>query len=545
MEAQDNYNVGIYGRLSKEDGNSSESTSIENQKQILTDYVEKKGWNLVDCYMDDGWSGTNFDRPEFKRMIADAERGRINCIITKDLSRLGRNHLEVGRYLEEHFRKHNIRYIALNDGVDTIEEEGDGNDFVAFRNIFNEWYPRDVSKKTRQAKRNGALQGNFMGSQAPYGFDKSPEDKHKLIIDEEAAEIVRRMFNDFANGDSARMIAEQFNQEHIDSPRFYRYAKTGRQNPLTGERNVWGSTTISQLLRNQVYIGNMVQGKRENVSFKSKQRRQVDPSKWIIKENTHEPIIERKVWDKVQERLGTNTRTRRTKSNTQGLFSGLIKCVDCGSRLAYNVKRQHGSEQGVYRCSRYNNNGKEACSAHYIQESYLVEFVLNDIRKYAQLASTEKEALSKRLMNSMNTKNINETGKLSSDIRKAEQRIDEIAQRLKSLYEDKCKGDMPDTVFTELMNGFTNERTELMEKVSHLRSELANIQDKSEAINDWLDVISEYADLQRLTRDIVYGLIDSITVSERKKLYERKVQEITIEYRFIKDLLQENKKDIA
>ena len=366
MKFNDNYDVGIYCRLSRDDNNgSSESMSIANQRQILVDYVKEKGWKLRECYIDDGYSGTNFDRPDFKRMMHDVETGKIDCIITKDLSRLGRNYVEAGYYTEDYFKDNNIRFIAINDNVDTINED---NDIAAFHHVLNEFYPRQVSKKVRQVKRKSAEKGMFMGSQAPYGYMKSPEDKHKLIIDEEAAVIVRRLFNGFANGESGRMMADHLNDEGINTPRFYHYEKQGKSNPLTEEKNVWGSATIMQLLRNQVYIGNMVQGKRKVTSFKNKKMRQVAPEDWIVVENTNIPIIDRSTWDRVQEILEQHKKIRRTKNNTVGLFSGIVKCSDCGMPLAYMRKKLKNSEKGVYRCSRYNNNGSIACSSHYIDE---------------------------------------------------------------------------------------------------------------------------------------------------------------------------------
>ena len=542
MELQNNYDVGIYCRLSRDDNNGSlESMSIANQRQVLMDYVTDKGWNLIDCYIDDGYTGTNFERPDFKRMLKDAESGKIDCIITKDLSRLGRNYVQTGYYTEEYFVEKNIRFIAVNDGIDTMQ---DNNDIAAFHNVLNEFYPKQVSKKVRQVKKKSAQQGKFMGSQAPYGYKKSPEDKHILIIDDEAAKIVRRMFNDFADGDSARMIAERFNNEGINSPRFYHYEKMGRQNPLTNEKNVWGSSTVTQLLRNQVYIGNMVQGKRQTVSFKTKKMRQVPPEKWIVVENTHEPLIERDVWDRVQKRLNSNPKkTRRTKTDVIGLFSGILKCADCNTPLAYMRKQLKDREKGVYRCSRYNNNGGKACTPHYIDEEYIITFVLNDIRKYAILAKEERKELASRLFSSMKANNNIESVTVKSKIREAEKRLIEINSRLKNLYEDKCTGKIPENIFCGLMNDFTKEQAMLESKLPKLRYELESINETTGSIDEWLDLISQYDNLTKLDRDVVLGLIESITVSERDKSYSRHTQEITIEYRFIKDLLTEKKKD--
>lgn len=545
MKLQDKFNVGIYCRLSRDDNNGHlESMSIANQRQVLTDYVTEKGWNLTECYIDDGFSGTNFDRPSFKRMIHDAETGKIDCIITKDLSRLGRNYVQTGYYTEEYFIEHNIRYIAVNDGIDTMSDNG--NELAAFHHVLNEFYPKEVSKKVRQVKKKSAEQGKFMGSQAPYGYKKSPQDKHILIIDDEAASIMQRIFNEYANGDSARMIADRLNDEGINSPRFYHYEKMGRENPLKTEKNVWGSATITQLLKNQVYIGNMVQGKRQVLSFKTKKMRQVSPENWIVVENTHEPLISRELWDRVQEKMGVAKRTvRRTKNNVIGLYSGLIKCSDCGHPLAYMRKQLKDREKGVYRCSRYNNNGGKACTPHYIDEEYINAFVLNDIRNYAKLAVHERKQTAERLYIAMRKQNSSESSVVKSKIRETENRLNEITARLKNLYEDKCIGNLPEDVFKSLMNDFTTEKNELEQKLPLLYDEFSRMTETSSGIDEWLDLIAQYENIQELDRETVCGLIKEITVFEKDKSSGHTEQEIRIEYRFIKNLLQNEKEDIA
>lgn len=544
MKLQDNYDVGIYCRLSRDDHNGTlESMSIANQRQVLVDYVTEKGWTLRDCYIDDGYSGTNFDRPDFKRMIHDAEIGKIDCIITKDLSRLGRNYVEAGYYTEEYFIEHDIRFIAINDGIDTMQ---DNNDIAAFHHVLNEFYPKQVSKKVKQVKKKSAEQGKFMGSQAPYGYMKSPEDKHVLIIDEEAAVIVKRLFNEFANGDSARMIADKLNAEGINTPRFYHYEKMGRTNPLTEEKNVWGSATITQLLKNQVYIGNMVQGKRQVVSFKTKKMRTVPPENWIVVENTHTPLIEKSLWERVQKRLSNpNKKIRRTKINTVGLFSGLVKCSDCGMPLAYMRRQLKEREKGVYRCSRYNNNGITACTSHYIDEEYISAFVLNDIRTYAHLATAQREELAEKLYKALKKSNSSEIGNIKSKIKTTENRLFEINDRIKNLYEDKCLGKIPEDIAINLMRDFTVEKADLGKGLPELKNKLVNMNETVGSINEWLDMISAYENITELDRETVCGLVESITVFEKDRSTTPVTQEIKIEYRFIKNLLQNEKEDIA
>lgn len=544
MRLNENYDVGIYCRLSRDDHNgSSESMSIANQRQFLVDYVAEKGWTLKECYIDDGYTGTNFDRPDFKRMIQDAETGKIDCIITKDLSRLGRNYVKSGYYTEEYFIEHNIRFIAINDGIDTANEN---NDIAAFHHVLNEFYPKQVSKKVRQVKKKNAELGKFMGSQAPYGYMKSPEDKHILIVDEDAAVVVRRLFNEFSNGNSARMIADKLNSEGISTPRFYHYEKLGKENPLKQEKNVWGSATILQLLRNQVYIGNMVQGKRQVISFKTKKRRKISPEDWIVVENTHTPIVDRNIWDRVQEKLSRHhKKIRRIKNNTVGLFSGIIKCSDCGMPLAYMRRKLKDSEKGVYRCSRYNNNGSKACSSHYIDEEYISAFVLDDIRNYAQLATNKREELAEKLYKALKNTNNSEVSTISSKIRSFEKRLFEVNDRIKNLYEDKCLGKIPEDIALDIIKDFTAEKNDLETKLPVLKSKIVNIKETVGNIKEWFDMISAYENITELDREIVCGLVDSITVFEKNKSEIPITQEIKIEYRFIKNLLQKEKEDIA
>lgn len=543
MELQNNYDVGIYCRLSRDDNNGHlESMSIVNQRQVLTDYVAEKGWNLKECYVDDGYTGTNFDRPNFKRMISDAENGKINCIITKDLSRLGRNYVQAGYYTDEFFVENNIRFIAINDGIDTIKED---NDIAAFHHVLNEIYPKQVSKKVRQVKKKSAQQGKFMGSQAPYGYMKSPEDKHILIIDEEAAIIIRRLFSEFAGGNSARMIADRLNSEKVDSPRFYHYRKMGRVNPLSEQKNVWGSATVLQLLRNQVYIGNMVQGKRQVVSFKTKKMRQVNPENWIVVENTHEPIIERDLWDRVHDLLNKKSRVIKTKNEDLGLFAGILECADCHAPLAFTRKQLKNRERKFYRCSRYNNNGSKACTTHLIEEETLVEIILNDIRSYAQLANSDKEKIAKRLFASKKKSQAEEVKVLRDKIEEVENRLSVIATSLKNLYIDKCSGTIPENIFIGLMSDFSNEQAELQEKLPKLQSELTNINQTNDEINEWIELIGNYTDLKTLTRPVVMELIEKITVSDRKESDGKIEQNIDIEYRFIGNLLNTKKEDIV
>jgi len=545
MKLQNTYDVGVYCRLSRDDNNGNlVSMSIENQRQMLTDYVKEKGWNLREIYIDDGYTGTNFDRPDFKRMIVDAEAGKINCIITKDLSRLGRNYVKTGYYTEELFVEMGIRFIAVNDSIDTLNEN---NDIAPFQNILNEWYPKEVSKKVRQVKKSSARQGKFMGSQAPYGYMKSPQDKHQLIIDEPAAAIIRRIFDEYAAGESARSIAEKLNEEGLDSPRFYHYARKDRVNPLSKEKNFWNSTTVNQLMKNQVYIGHMAQGKRQVVSFKTKRRSSVNPEDWIIVENTHEPIISSDIWGRVQKRFAARghheQRVRRT--GELSLFSGILRCVDCGTKLAYSDRKLKDSVIGVYKCNKYTCNGKTACTPHYMQENVLTSFVINDIRLHARLATAERERIARELSKTMSQNEDATARQMAIRQREMETRLAVIASNIKHLYEDKCTGKLPEEVFQSLLLDYTSEQKELSSKLEQNRRALNQQQCTERDISDWLNLIVGYMELTTLDRITVMELIESIEIGEGKRENGRREQEISIRYRFIGNLLDNAKEDIA
>ncbi len=544
MELQNEYSVGIYCRLSRDDNNGNlESMSISNQKQILSDYVKEKGWTLTEVYIDDGYTGTNFERPDFKRMIRDVERGLINCIVTKDLSRFGRNYVQTGYYTEDYFVEKNVRFIAINDSIDTFQAN---NDIAPFQNILNEYYPRAVSKAVRQVKKKGAEEGKFMGSKAPYGYVKSPADKHLLLIDEEAASVVRHLFTQFVLGESARYIAGKLNSEGVLSPRAYYYNQIGRGNPNPNESATWCSNTVMQLLRNSVYIGNMVQGKRKVVSFKTKKRRFVQTDDWIVVENTHEPIIDKELWLEVQKRIATNGRRIKTNSNAEiSLFAGILKCADCGGALAFNVKRQAHGNKHIYKCSRYANHGKGACTAHYISEDKLIELIKADIRQNAVLAAADEDALISRLLSQSDSGHESEIQSCRSKMNDIKKRIAKIDSSVKSLFEEKCAGNVPESLFKNLLADYERERSGLESKLLELSNLIVSLENATNDVGEWVSKIKQYISLDELDRETVVELIDSITVSETYTQDGVEQQNITIKYKFVGCLNTEKEKSIA
>jgi len=545
MKMQNCLDVGIYCRLSRDDHNGNlESMSIANQRQILSDYVKEKGWILAETYVDDGWSGTNFDRPDFNRMLADIKTGRINCVITKDLSRLGRNYSITGYYTDEYFPEQNVRYIAINDGVDTMVNN---NDFAAFSNVINEYYPRDISRKVRQVKKKNAEKGMFMGSQAPYGYKKSPEDKHVLIIDEQVAPFVQRIFDEIALGENGRRIAGRLNEEGIPCPSLYHYQTIGKTPPLH-KTFVWGSATVLQIASNQAYIGNMVQGKRQVVSFKSKKRRTTDPEDWIIVENTHEPIIDRELWNDVQKKHkeGEHFHTPSAKREVS-IFAGLVKCADCGSTMSASLRGRQGKQKLTYRCDRYSNSGKDACPSHNIREEVLETIVLNDIHSYAKLADEDKQDLIERVLSALKSDDKAESNLATKQLAVSEQKVDEINTTVKSLYKDKLSGKMPEKFFYSLLSDYEIELKALEEKIPILRDQVKQEDGNEEKVRRWADTIQKYINVQHLDRFTARELIESISVSAYYKVNGKTTQDVTINYRFVGNLqkLLDKAKDVA
>ena len=537
MRQQQTYNVGIYCRLSRDDKNATtESMSILHQRQMLTNYVKEKRWNLKECYVDDGISGTTFERPDFQRMMQDIEAGKINCVITKDLSRLGRNYVQVGQYTDFVFHQYGVRYIAVYDDYDSLQGE---NDIAPFRNIINEWYPKEVSKKVRQVKKASAAQGKFMGSKAPYGYVKSPTNKHLLIIDPEAAAVVKRLFMEFGNGESGRGIAAKLNVEGVESPRTYHYRQIGRTNPHPEESAAWGSNTVMQLLKNQVYIGHMAQGKREVASFKTKRRQCIPCDEWIVVEHTHEAIINLDVWKRVQRRMESaktskrHNPTRRNNKNEVSLFSGIVRCADCGSLLNFTQRTDRGKTRETYRCGRYINYGKGQCSPHSVHFDTLKEIVLADIRQYATLAEKDEEMLVSKLMATTANDRNREQSICQSKIGELKKRVATVDHAIKQLFEEKLAGNVPDSIFKKLMGDYETEQIKLAGEIGEAERKLeAAVLDESDAAK-WIALIKGCIHIDELDRATAVNLIDCIEVSEPFGANGQRQQNIAIRYNFV------------
>ena len=538
---QKNYKVGLYLRLSRDDNNSdSESMSISNQRSMLTDYVNERGWEIEDTYIDDGISGVTFDRPAFNRLIGDIKNKRINMVVTKDLSRLGRNYVKVGEYTDYFFPKHKVRYIAVNDNYDNDQED----DFIAFRNIFNEHYAKDTSKKIKSVKNSQMKQGLFIGSQPAMGYKRDPDDKHKLIIDEEAVEIVKRMFYRYSIGDSARHIADTFNKEGIPTPREYFFNRIGKPNPYTSDAVLWGSSTIIRMLGNQVYLGHMCQGKRRKKSFKMKRRDIVPQDEWIVVKDTHEPIIDEITWERVQSILKRNKRSAKPRlrdDKTIALFSGKVRCAACHALMTYTYSRNTEYKPYYkYRCSTYSNQGKTACSYHAILEDELKAIVLSEIQKFSKVVSFYEDEMLEKLIDINSNINLKNNSFLEKKIRRTNRELQGISPKIDVLIEQMASGNVSEQMFKKLINQYEQKQNELSEKLKEQKAELSKIKDDIGNIKHLIDRFKERIYIEELDRETIVELIDYIEVFKKEKVENEYLQRIDIHFNFIGQISTED-----
>jgi len=528
MRKQRQYNVGIYERLSREDEREGDSVSIQTQDQILRKHVLEQGWNLVDAYVDDGYTGGNFKRPALERMIQDAKAGRINLILVKDLSRFGRNYIEFGQYTDCLFPSIGCRFVALHDGVDTIRDD---NEIMPFKNLFNEYYLRDCSKKAKSAKRSMAERGKYIGSYAPYGYKLSGDDQRTLLIDVVVVGVVHRIFRLRAQGIGARSIASVLNSEGILPPSAYRgvYTKGRMDDPK------WNGNTVAAIYSNEVYIGNLVSRKTKTLSYKSNIRLDCDEEDTIRFESIHEPLIDRETWDACARVAARNSRPRTTKAGESRLFSGLLYCADCGYILTSQADvARSGNRYYYYRCGRYSSGGKAACTSHGISERVLIGLVLDDLHE--QLADTSglSDAEITQLIVKSRRKSIGES--MSADQEQARalrSRLDELEKVVCSLYEDKALGRIPEQSYFTMTDKYQAEQAAKKEQLRQLEERLAQAKGEDECALRFIGLAKQYLNAEVLTREMACHLIDKVVVGEKKIVDEKRVQDVEIYYRFI------------
>ena len=539
MQEEKIYNAAVYARLSKEDEQRGDSASIETQVEMLTRYVTGHGWNLAAVYKDDGYTGTNFDRrPAFNEMMEKVRDREINLVVVKDLSRFGRNYLEVGQYTELEFPALGCRFIAVNDNIDSLNRDSNDEIFMAFRNIFNEHYSRDISKKIRSAMNTSCRSGKFIGAFAPFGYMKSPDDRHRLIIDEPAAAIVRRIFQMRCEGEGFRRIALALNEEGVLPPREYHCRCAGKAGSPWRDNGKWSSVTVSGLLRNEAYIGNMVQHKSEVFSYKDRRMTAVPKEEWIRVENTHEPIISMDVWEQCRRMDRGTVHPRQNSMKETSLFSGLLYCADCGFAMRCQIERRR-RKNGVtaryerYLCGSYSRSGHTACSTHSIPVQVLSELVLNDIWAKADEVFYHEEEIAQCLMERRQKQSRAELSAMQKSMRFLEKRVAELDRLIRSAYEDKVDGSIPAELCAELLRGYQKERAENSTRLQEIEKQQAEMQTAENEVQEWISLSRRYRDIDTLDRETLLKLIDRIEIGEAHTEDGNKVRDIKIYYKFV------------
>ena len=518
----------LYCRLSRDDEYSGDSMSIQTQKAMLKRYADENGFTNCTYFVDDGYSGTNYNRPDFQRMIAEIEADRVGTVIVKDLSRLGREYLQTGYYTEIFFSQHNVRFIAVNDSVDSDKGE---NDFTPFKNIINEWYARDISRKIRSSFKTKALNGEFMGRRAPYGYMKSPEDKHKLIPDERAP-MVKRIFQMALDGKTCGEIATILKNERISTPGAYNSGNDGilRKSKYVKFPYDWIHTTVRELLSNEVYIGNLVSSKYTTQSFKNKRLVRRSPDEWIRVENTHEPLISKEDFYTVQKRI--SVKKPRREAHPDNIFRGLLICGECGTKMGYRSNTKH-LKYPIYNCNHYVRHGKESCTYHSIKVQDLKNIVLNDINRHIALSSENKEKYIKHLENLYNSGMNNEQSSYQKEMQKIQNRLDELNVILQNLYEDKVFKRISADRHAAMSKSLEKEEIQLKERYNEIQTNLSQISEHNKSIQDFADLIEQYSSITELDAVLLNNLIEKIVIHEQWDENGQKIMPIEIYYRFI------------
>ena len=503
------YHVALYIRLSKEDENEGPSESVTNQKSLLNEFVQQHRLSVYDIYVDDGWSGTNFDRPDFQRMIGDIEAKKVNMVITKDLSRLGRDYIMTGHYMERYFPEKQVRYISLLDGIDT-GVESTANDITPFRAIMNDMYAKDISKKIKSVKRDKQRKGQFIGGKPMYGYKMHPTEKNKIVIDEEVAPIVRRIFGMALEGVSCRQIATQLNAEGVPTPATYAGLPVGHPGPYTG---LWSSERISEMLQNETYIGSMVQGRTVKFSYKSKKYLRQARENWVVVENTHEPLIDRETFEKVQVLVASR---KHTRSRTYDfLLKGLIFCHECGYPLAViNRKNAAGEERLFFICRTYQRFTKAGvCTCHSIKEKTVTDAVIAKVQEVckAYLNPSELLPIAQEAVSQARQENA-----LENELQAIQGKIDSLTVNLDQMYMDKLSGVLSDTDFQRIYQKAKADRAQLEEK----RKELECQRESSVPQEDRAkELVQRFLDSACTNRELLFSLIKRIELSEDKQIY--------------------------
>ena len=521
----------LYPRLSHEDELQGESNSISNQKRILETYAKQNGFTNLRWYTDDGYSGANFQRPGFQSMLADIEAGKVGTVIVKDMSRLGRNYLQVGMYTEMIFPQKGVRFIAINDGVDSAQGE---NDFAPLRNIFNEWLVRDTSKKIKAVKRSKGMSGKPITSKPVYGYLMDGEEN--FILDEEAAPVVRQIYSLCLAGNGPTKIARMLTEQQIPTPGTLEYRRTGstrRYHP--GYECKWATNTVVHILENREYTGCLVNFKTEKPSYKVKHSVENPIEKQAIFENHHEPIIDKQTWERVQELR--KQRKRPNRYDEVGLFSGLLFCGDCGSVMYQQRYQTEKRKQDCYICGSYKKRTAD-CTAHFIRTDYLTAGVIENLRRVTSYAAKHEARFMKQLIQQNEDGDRRRNTARKKELEAAEKRISELSAIFKRLYEDSVTGRISDERFSELSADYEAEQRELKERAAALREELSRVREAAENAEKFMNIVRKHTTIEELTPTLLREFVEKIIVYEAvaldgKRHGKLRRQDIEIYYSFV------------
>ena len=519
----------LYVRLSRDDENEGDSNSIQHQIEILTKYCKDHDISRYQIYKDDGFSGTNFKRPGFLDMIGDIEAGLVNMVIVKDMSRFGRNYLEVGLYTEIRFPEMGVRFIAVNDGVDSDDQMG--NDFTPFRNIINEWYAKDTSKKIRAVFRNKGMSGQRLAVNAPYGYIKG-EDGH-LLVDEETAPVVELIFQLCVEGNGPGKIARMLKEREIPTPgtiTFQRTGQTSRYFPDDPCR--WNPATVLSILGQDAYLGRTTNFKTTKLSYKSKKTVINSPDKWAVFEGTHEAIIDKETWEIVQK--SREHRRRPTKMGEMGLFSGLAYCADCGAKLYHHRSITLTKEQESYICSNYQSRKK--CTAHYIRAVVLEQLVLQNLQRVVAYAQEDENEFVRRVMENKTAVQRAEQEQAKRKLEKQERRISELDRIIQQLYEDRVSGALSAERFAKLSGGYEKEQEELKQSAKELQAIVNTIETQAVNVQSFLKIVRKYTAPTELTPALLREIVEKIVVHAPDKSSGHRTQRIDVHYNFIGEI---------
>lgn len=527
MSRQSNRITALYCRLSRDDDNEGDSNSIQHQKFMLEKYAKEQGHLPYRFFVDDGYSGTSFNRPGFQKMLREIEAGNVGTVIVKDMSRFGRNYLEVGMYTEIIFPDRDVRFIAINNGVDSDSQQD--NDFTPFLNIINEWYAKDTSKKIRAVFRSKGMSGQRLGTHAPYGYLKGEDGK--LVVDQETAPVVRFIFRLCAEGNGPGKIARMLRERQIVTPGTLAFQRTGYARNYDPERPCfWNESTIANILEHKEYLGHTVNFKTTRKSFKSKKTIENPEDKQVVFENTHEAIVDRETWDAAQK--VRQQRKRPTKMGDMGLFSGLLYCADCGHTLHLNRTKSWAREMDNYTCGTYKQK-KGLCTAHYIRVSVLEALVLENIRKVIALAKVDENELLQQIIENKTEEQQKAQAKAKQQLVRQERRMGEIDGIIKRLYEDNVAGKLTDKRFAKLSGDYEWEQGQLTASTAELRRTVEASREQEANAKQFLKLAKGYIEPDTLTPAMLHALVDKIIVHAPDKSTGHRRQQIDIYYNFV------------